>query len=171
MMNGQTSMSKRDQYVSAFQKPSTEVRVFITSPVVGGVGLSLDDQYGYYERIAYAIPNYRFIDLFQACGRIDRSKTKSQPYVRFVYGANSTESAVMDALARKTLTASEALARGDTVLFPGDFLNYNEDETDVVFLQDADPIYWEDLFRSQPIVNVQVDAQEVLSPVVLRDTR
>lgn len=170
MMNGQTSMSKRDQYVSAFQNPSTEVRVFITSPVVGGVGLSLDDQYGYYERTAYAIPNYRFIDLFQACGRIDRSKTKSQPYVRFVYGANSTEGAVMDALARKTLTAREALARGDTVLFPGDFLNYNEDETDVVFLQDANPIYWEDLFRSQPIVNVQVDAQEVLRPVVLGET-
>lgn len=121
IMNGDTKQVNRSQIISSFQKPTTKLRVIITSCPVGGVGLTLDDQHGDYPRTSYAVPNYRFIDLFQAGGRTFRVLTKSKATLRFVYGKNATiESQIYDALVRKSNTTKSTLFDNSKVVFPGD---------------------------------------------------
>ena len=125
ILNGSVPMKKRDGIVATFQAPNNDVRVIICHPIVGGVGLSLDDQHGGFPRHVFIMPSYNFIDLYQACGRVDRSLTKSVPYIRFVYVLGAElEMMIINALARKSAVSRNASQ--STEVYPGEFESYSE---------------------------------------------
>ena len=164
-LNGDTKQKDRKAIIDKYQEDSGELRVIIASHTVGGEGHSLDDQHGNRERYTFAVPNYYFINLYQLCGRTDRAKTKSQPHVYFIYSSRVTsETAVLDALVRKSSTARGALATGERIVFPGEFNEYNEPET-------VDPIVpglalpeWGDLFPTLFMDEPAVPAVATLGP-------
>ncbi len=134
IMNGDTKQVDRTEIISSFQAPTTKLRVIITSCPVGGVGLTLDDQHGDYPRTSYAVPNYWFIDLFQAGGRTFRVLTKSKATLRFVYGKNATiESQIYDALVRKSNTTKSTLFDSSKVVFPGDLEKEIEEDPSQIY--------------------------------------
>lgn len=117
-----SSDAARSKILQQFQDDNNTWRVFIATTAAGGIGIDLDDKYGYRPRWSFISPNFTFINIVQAVGRIDRMNTKSQPTVRIVYAGARTgalELRVFDAIARKTDIAHQ-YARNELV-FPGDF--------------------------------------------------
>lgn len=81
LLNGSTRQNDRDVIVSKFQESNNDRRLLITSAVVGGVGLSLDDQNGGFPRTTIVMPLGNYIDYKQTLGRTYRRNTKSNSKV------------------------------------------------------------------------------------------
>ena len=129
IMNGTTTRKKRTVIINDFQRNNLKLQVLITTAKVGGSGISLDDQHGDYPRTILAVPNYMFIDLFQACGRINRTNTKSVATIRFIYSKfHMDETKILNALVTKARTTKSILRDDSEVRFPGDFKEYREGE-------------------------------------------
>ena len=86
------------------------------------VGIDLDDKHGGFPRTLLISPDYRFIPLYQATGRVARSSTRSVPVARFVYGdgPGAAEAQIIDALARKTEVAASYVVGDERPPFPGE---------------------------------------------------
>jgi len=80
---GNMTEQERCKSVHLFQKdPNT--RVLIANPIVGGIGLNLDDEIGNSPRYMYIVNNFDYSTFQQSVGRIDRINTKSKPTVYIV---------------------------------------------------------------------------------------
>lgn len=136
IMNDETSDMNRTLIVSKFQQPNCNLRLLITSPAVGGVGLNLDDEDGGFPRTIYAIPSYHLSQSIQACGRIARLNTKSLATVRWVYCVQlQEEQMILRAITRKSKItkkmrklSGEAETQQIDLLLPNDFENEVEIE-------------------------------------------
>ena len=125
-----TNQKTRDCIVEAFQEDNEKYRLLIMITTVGSVGLDLDDKYGDWERWMFIIPDYRFLEKYQATGRIARLDTKSKPHLRFVYlqGIFVAETKLLDAIQKQSKIASELLAGENNIAFPGDLPSEYEEE-------------------------------------------
>nr|QBK89652.1 MAG: DEAD/SNF2-like helicase [Pithovirus LCPAC001] len=85
LMNFEVTGQDRDDVIKKFQNNTNENRVLITSSMVGGVGLDLDDQTGEHPREVYIIPGFKYIDDYQGARRVMRRYTKSDAKVNYVY--------------------------------------------------------------------------------------
>lgn len=132
VLNGKIEPKKREAIVSAFQSHDTRHRLLIANTKVGGIGIDLDDTHGDFKRTTYTIPSYSFIDIHQASGRTDRATTRSPSCVHLVYGRcgerSTDEQSIFDAIARKTSVTKSSIVNGDTILFPGDYPSFNEED-------------------------------------------
>ena len=117
---GKTKIADRTEIVDKYQEQNNDLRVIISNTQVGGVGLSLDDQDGEFPRYVFVVPTYNFITLYQACGRVDRSKTKSVPHIKFIYSKeHELEKKILLSLAKKS-DVLRSLTKS-TEEYPGDF--------------------------------------------------
>lgn len=124
---GPTSKANRAKAIRAFQSRSLVHRVLITNITVTALGINLDDRDGDRPRLLLISPSYMTINLHQACGRIDRATTASQPTAKYVYvKAVQAELKILDALARKSSVIRSTL-RYDT-MFPGDHARVYEED-------------------------------------------
>jgi len=142
-----TNAKNREAERLEFQEDSDKRRLLIGTTATGAESIDLDDKHGGRPRVMYIVPDYRFIPIHQASGRIFRgSDTKSLGRVHIVYGVSThgmaaTEAAIkgnhdgdaipspdpedieiriIDALARKSQTTRDFLkAKGGR--FPGDY--------------------------------------------------
>ena len=127
ILYGKTKISDRTEIVAKYQETNSDLRVIISNTQVGGVGLSLDDQNGNFHRYVFVVPTYNFITLYQACGRVDRSKTRSVPHIKFIYSReHELEKRILLSLVQK----SDVLRRltKSTEAYPGDFEQEYEGE-------------------------------------------
>ena len=128
-ITGKMKVAERDINIAAFMRDDNDHRLMIGIGRVGSMGIDLDDKVGGHPRIMFIMPDYRFIDLFQATGRIARITTESLATVRFIYGQGegAVETQILDALSRKTSTTKQYLANQDSEVFPGDFEEFHEE--------------------------------------------
>lgn len=129
MLYGKVPPKQRIINIDLFQQNNNNHRVMIANPHVADVGIDLDDKYGNHPRTMFVIPDYRFIPLYQASGRINRADSKSVGTVFFVYGKSDegvTETKIFDSLARKSFVAQQYTVATEIPPFPGEFQNYYE---------------------------------------------
>lgn len=126
LLYGEVKKVDRLKIINRFQEPNTNLRVLISNPRVGGVGIDLDDQDGNYPRYMFLIPHYFFIYIYQSLGRIYRANTKSKATIRFVYSKNYLqEIKVLDALARTSKNLRD-LTNATDIKLPGEYDKYYE---------------------------------------------
>ncbi len=119
ILNGKTK--NREEMISLFNEPNDNYRCLIMNADVGGIGVDLHDKHGKYPRTMYIIPNYNFLTMYQAPGRIYRRGLKSDTEVYVVYSNDGAiENIIINTLA-KTSTASSILLPGSNRVYPGDF--------------------------------------------------
>jgi len=133
VMDGSTSAKKRAEMISSFQEDTSEFRVFISNPKVGGIGIDLDDKFGTRPRIMYILPSYFFTDQYQATGRIYRAGTKSNATIYFVYSrAFPYETGILNSMANKSQVVKNMVTEEQSnIKFPGEYdeiLELTEDE-------------------------------------------
>ena len=128
ILNGEVKAKDRTPIIDGFQQPTAEFRLIISHPVVGGVGISLDDTDGEWPRYMFVSPNYHHILLHQATGRIYRTNTKSDATIRFVYSQDCTdETSILNALARKDQVVKGSLYQvEESIQYPGSYQGYIE---------------------------------------------
>ena len=87
LVNGSVSKKKRNEIITAFQQPSTEVSVLLCNLTVVSTGIDLDDKDGHFPRFVFVSPTYSFTHMYQHSCRYSRSTdTKSGTLIRYVYG-------------------------------------------------------------------------------------
>lgn len=127
ILTGSIAIGRRNKLISQFQENNNNVRLLISITRIGSVGIDLDDKFGGHPRYMFIVPDYRFLDLYQATGRINRICTKSPATVRFIYGKRfQNENRILDALAKKTTTTKDFIVTDNPAPFPGDFDSYIE---------------------------------------------
>lgn len=114
LLYGKTT--KRGEVVEEFQNNPSR-RLLLAVIPVGGVGLSFQDLKGDEPRITFSTPGYRVLELHQFTGRTYREGSKSDAYMRFVYGNVTNKTGNM----LKPVSILDALSRKDEVL--RDFLD------------------------------------------------
>lgn len=77
---------ERVEVIEQFQQDNNDSRLIITSTGISGVGVSLHDIHGNRERYVLLMPNFKATDIQQAFGRIYRYGSKSDAYVKLLYG-------------------------------------------------------------------------------------
>lgn len=103
IINGETKMGSRPEMIGRFQEPNLNCRVLIGNLGILAQGVDLDDQHGAFPRHMIISPSYFLSRLYQATGRILRSKTKSQPRAHFIYVKQvPTETDLLTSLAMKS---------------------------------------------------------------------
>ena len=134
ILQGKMTSKQRDESISTFQRPFTigdtkASRVFISTVRSGSTGISLDDVTGNHPRFTFLIPDYHFIEQYQASGRTVRLTTKSKSTIRFVYGQGEMleyELNIMDNLAKKSVVMKEILINEIIAPLPSDYKKYYE---------------------------------------------
>jgi hypothetical protein len=123
ILNGEVVKdSDRTKIIDLFNEDSDRCRVLISNPKVGGVGIELDDKIGNRPRFEYILPNYNFIDQFQATGRIHRKDTKSKATIRFIYSRDFPwETGVLNSMVEKSRVARDMMRNNQKdIIFPGE---------------------------------------------------
>ena len=139
VMTGSTSEVKRGEILKEFQAPTLEKRLLICNQSVASTGIDLDDKHGCFPRLALVSPNYSTITSYQLGHRFQRSDTKSDARVHFVFakakGKSKAESKdtielnVLDALSRKSSVMKETTSQQvGRVVFPGDHEEWIEEQ-------------------------------------------
>ena len=91
VITGSKKKEDRPAIVSLFQQPNNRLRVIVSTIKVTSVGISLDDRFGNWPRIALISPSYSIVNIVQATGRVLRITTRSTPAIRFVYANTDAE--------------------------------------------------------------------------------
>jgi hypothetical protein len=128
VLRGDTKPKDRGKIIESFQSADPDSpRLLIGNLQIGGVSISLHDTDGTRPRSLYIVPNYHFIALHQATGRVFRQGIKSKAKVRFVYGVGTLglETKILDNLASKT-SVMKGLLNDSNVILPGDYPNVDE---------------------------------------------
>lgn len=125
--------SDRDNIIEKFQRDDDEYRVLISNPKVGGIAIELDDKFGTRNRYMYILPNYHYIDLLQAMGRIHREGTQSDAVIRFIYSKSFPfESSILKSMAEKSKTVRDILtSKQKDVILPGEIDSIMEVEEEI----------------------------------------
>lgn len=82
--------NERVDLISNFQEDNNDTRLIITSTGISGVGVSLHDIHGNRPRYVLLMPNFKATDIQQAFGRIYRYGSKSDAYVKILYGPSNS---------------------------------------------------------------------------------
>lgn len=123
-----TSERKRNANVAAFQAPTSECRILIGNPLVGGLGINLHDTTGYFPREEYIMPDYRVMDTHQAAYRVYRDGVVGTAKVRMFYGlSGAKETSVLSAIARKG-EVMQRVHREQGAKFPNEYEDEYEAE-------------------------------------------
>jgi hypothetical protein len=166
VLDGRTKMSDRQRFVDLFQRPTSEYRVVISHPRVGGVGLNLDDRDGRYPRSQLFSPSYEFIVLHQAAGRTHRVTTKSVSRNIMVFSKRVPEElSIIDALSRKAVSLRgyrPNTAVDKKGIYPGEYPRYVEatDNGEVPFRLDLDNADDVEALSEDEIEEPEIDAEE-----------
>ena len=123
-----TGENKRSLLVREFQT-NPKKRLIIAIVKVISVSISLHDTVGNAPRIMYLSPSYELLQMYQTTGRIvrDGDSTKSDATIRFVYlQGGELETAIFNALARKSVILKDTLIRSQDISLPGDYDTYVE---------------------------------------------
>ena len=124
VLNGSIPARQRAPIVAAFNENPLN-RVLIMNTAVGGVGISLHDTVGDAPRFMLMSPSYKLLEVTQAAGRIYRDGTISDATVRMFYGrgAGTTETNILNAMARKTQVLRGTLEENVTqdIVLPGEY--------------------------------------------------
>lgn len=133
VLNGQVDKRHRLPILNKFQADSDAHRLIIGNIHVCSTGIDLDDKFGNRPRFAFAIPNYKILDLHQLTRRFIRLDSQSVPIFRFVYGnVGRKESSILNSLSRKSTVLAQTLesqVESDPDLkFPGELPTVEEDE-------------------------------------------
>ena len=132
LMYGETKTPERTEIEEKFQRPTDDYRLLISNPVVGGVGINLDDRDGNWPRTMFIIPSYYFINLQQCTGRIYRpATTKSNAKIFFLYSKDFPhEVSIIDSLLRKAQVLRSIKNINDSDPLPGEYVSWFEGEGD-----------------------------------------
>ena len=131
-MTGKVKAKDRGENLRKFQADDDEYRLIISTVTTGSVGLDYDDKVGDRIRHMYLFPGYRFIDTFQATGRVNRLSTKSKAIIRFIWinmdgkHGYDMELKILDSMARSSSNARKMMAGESKVPFPGEYRNIIE---------------------------------------------
>jgi len=126
--DAQTGEHKRSLLVKEFQT-NPKKRLIIAIVKVISVSISLHDTVGNAPRVMFLSPSYELLQMYQATGRIlrDGNSTKSDATIRFVYlQGGELETAIMNALARKSIILKDTLVQPHDIRLPGDYETYIE---------------------------------------------
>lgn len=96
---GTGGMNERNKAIADFQ--ADRERVIICNIAAGGIGISLHDLNGLYDRTALISPTYHAKQMVQVLGRIHRSGAKSKAINRLVYAAGTVEDKVCSSVSAK----------------------------------------------------------------------
>lgn len=107
ILMGNTPSQDRDRIQKRFSETNSKLRVIISNPSVGGIGINLDDTDGRFPRYVYLAPSYKFIDILRAIGRVQRASTKSKPYARLVYSGDG-ERKILRSISEKSNTTKSS---------------------------------------------------------------
>ncbi len=111
-MTGGDSIKTRKCVIDLFGEDNGDYRIFLTNTQVSSKGINLDDKYGDRKRIVYITPQYRFLNILQAFGRVDRCNTKSNSDIYMVYlNAIRGELDMLNALNRKNQVVESVIDR------------------------------------------------------------
>lgn len=129
LLTGDVPGRDRGEIIMAFNK-DPNYRLLVMNTAVGGVGISLHDTVGDAPRVMLISPSYSLIKDAQATGRIYRDGTKSDAIAIAVYGKNTEEVPIREAMRRKTevvkgLLEEEVLER---IVLPGDYPDMEEND-------------------------------------------
>ena len=140
ILSGDVIKIKRAKLIHEFQN-NPDKRVLITILAVGKSSISLDHQSNNGKenegnRVAFATPDYRLTDLYQAEGRIRRKNTISTSEHNYVYGKKEgqnegidiLEKKIYEALAKKasTLSSVNSFESCKSIKYPGEHPNIYE---------------------------------------------
>lgn len=90
-IHGGQTVEEREYNIKAFQADRS--RLMIANVKAGGVGVSLHDLHGNYQRVALHSPGWSSIDFKQALGRIYRADAKTDAIQRIIYCKGRTKEA------------------------------------------------------------------------------
>lgn len=107
---GQTRRGEREQEIQKFQ--SDKARVIICNIRAGGVGVSLHDVTGKYQRLSLICPTYSAQDLIQVTGRVHRAGGLSKSLQRIIYAKGTIEEELCRKVAAR-VESIQALNDGD----------------------------------------------------------
>ena len=92
LIYGEQKIDDRDTNIEDFQ--TDKQRICICNIKTGGTGISLNDQYGNFSRVAIISPTWSAQDLIQVLGRIYRAKTKTKVLQRIIFCKGTVEDQV-----------------------------------------------------------------------------
>jgi superfamily II DNA or RNA helicase len=119
----------RFKIVKKFQEPNLDLRILLVSIETGGVGISLDDQFGTFPRTIFMLPTFNSIELIQCLGRIFRRNTQSNSKVYVLYGQHE-KNVIVKNMDRKGKILTDILGIHHTIPFPNNFTRFQELEQD-----------------------------------------
>lgn len=124
---GNLTSEERVSALESFQNKATDTRVFISTIGAGKESISLHDIHGAQPRLTLTVANYSPTDLHQISGRTNRKGRLSPATVRVVYGKDTYENKILNALARKSNVIKSTLDKVEGITLPGDYENWIED--------------------------------------------
>jgi superfamily II DNA or RNA helicase len=96
---GDQSQSTRTKNIHRFN--TGESRIIVCNTRAGGVGISLHDTLGDYQRVSLISPTWSAQDLIQCLGRIHRANSQSDAIQRIIFAKNTDEEVVSKAISTK----------------------------------------------------------------------
>jgi len=96
---GEQSENTRYQNISDFNNGKS--RIIVCNIKAGGVGVSLHDTTGEYQRVSLISPTWSAQDLIQCLGRIHRANSKTDAIQRIIFAKNTDEEIVSKAISSK----------------------------------------------------------------------
>lgn len=96
---GDQNQTTRNQNIHDFNTGKS--RIIVCNTKAGGVGISLHDTLGDYQRVSLISPTWSAQDLIQCLGRIHRANSKSDAIQRIIFAKNTDEEVVSKAISTK----------------------------------------------------------------------
>jgi len=96
---GDQNETTRNMNISNFN--SGKSRIIVCNTKAGGVGISLHDTLGDYQRVSLISPTWSAQDLIQCLGRIHRANAQSDAIQRIIFAKNTDEEVVSRAVSTK----------------------------------------------------------------------
>lgn len=125
---GSMSTDERARAVNAFQNPDQKVRIMVCTVAAGKESISLHDTTGKEPRLTLTIANYSPTDIHQISGRTNRQGRKTPAMLRVVYGKDTLENKILNALARKSTVIKSTLDKTTGILLPGEYESWIEED-------------------------------------------
>lgn len=133
VLTGDVSEVKRKEITKLFQREDREYSILISILRVGGIGINIDDRFGYKQRRFYFMLDFRALDVMQGIKRGDRVTTKQltdKPalYARLFFTNTpygTYEKRIYDILCEKKNIVSQCLSKEDKNLLPTRIVYYD----------------------------------------------
>lgn len=137
ILSGQCrGVGERERIINTFQNDDN-CRVLISNIAISGTGLNLHDTDGNSPRVTIIMPSHKIDSMHQAGRRGFRTTSKSNSFVRIVYGNGdyNVERSILKSLWKKSnnmkLILNEQAKHG--TIFPSDYADVNGSDVDEIF--------------------------------------